>query len=174
MNITKDGSHKILTGNWGEDITWEFYVSNEMPSIELCTSVMCVAMAGPNEFVLTHNHRGWELPGGHIESGESIEDTLLRELKEEAGFNPETYKLFGYRKLTTRVPIPHAQQEGFYPFPVSYIPYYAALSSLPLITPTGDPAEILGAQVFSLNEIGSVREEFMQIATVGQEVVADL
>jgi 8-oxo-dGTP pyrophosphatase MutT (NUDIX family) len=173
MSITKDVSQKILTGDWGEDITWEFYISNEMPPTELCTSVMCVAMTGLDEFVLTHNHRGWELPGGHIESGENIEDTLLRELKEEAGFSPEVHKLFGYRKLTTRVPILHAQQEGFYPFPISYIPYYAALSSHPLDTPTGDRAEILGAKVFSLNEIGSIRQEFMQIAAAGQQVAAD-
>ncbi len=173
MNITNGAPHKILTGEWGEAITWEFYESSEMPPIELCTSVMCVAMTGPDEFVLTHNHRGWELPGGHIELGEGIEDALLRELREEAGFSPEIYKLFGYRKLTTRIPIPHAQQEGFYPFPISYIPYYAALSSLPLDTPTGDPVEILDAKVFSLNEIGDMRQEFMRIATSGQRMVSD-
>jgi 8-oxo-dGTP pyrophosphatase MutT (NUDIX family) len=171
MKNTADPATKILTGNWGEDIAWEFYVSNEMPPIDLCTSVMCVAMIGPNEFVLTHNHRGWELPGGHIEPGESVEGALLRELMEETGFIPETYRLFGYRKLTTRMPIPHAQQKGFYPFPVGYIPYYVSLTSLPLCAPTGDPAEILGAQIFSLDEIGGIREEFMQIAAAGQQHV---
>ncbi len=34
-----------------------------------------------------HQERRWELPGGKIQEGESIEDAALRELKEEANIS---------------------------------------------------------------------------------------
>ena len=36
-----------------------------------------------------HRERRWELPGGRIEKGESIEEAALRELEEEANISGE-------------------------------------------------------------------------------------
>jgi 8-oxo-dGTP pyrophosphatase MutT (NUDIX family) len=52
----------------------------------LPVSVKGVLMTGQNKIVLVLNDRGeWELPGGRIELGESAQDCLAREIKEELG-----------------------------------------------------------------------------------------
>ena len=37
----------------------------------------------------------WDIIGGHCEEGESIEETLIRELKEEIGITPIRYDKLG-------------------------------------------------------------------------------
>lgn len=167
MNREAPAPRKILTGNWGDDIVWEFYVTEVLPPAELCTSVMCVPLLPTYEVVMTHNHRGWELPGGHIEPNETIEQALLRELQEEAGYIPEKVQLFGYRQIRARTPIPHAQQAGFYPFPITYIPYYVTMSGLPLEKPSGSAKEIFEAKEYSVEALSEKGEEFRRIAEEG-------
>ena len=49
-------------------------------------SVKGVLVTPDEKVVLVLNDRGeWELPGGRIEPGESVEDCLTREIKEELG-----------------------------------------------------------------------------------------
>jgi len=36
--------------------------------------------------LIIRENRGWELPGGGIEQGESPQETIIREMKEECGF----------------------------------------------------------------------------------------
>ncbi len=44
-----------------------------------------------NEFLMVYHsgRKGWEMPGGHIESGETPEVAVKREFIEEAGYNVE-------------------------------------------------------------------------------------
>lgn len=40
---------------------------------------------GGKVLFVEHPQRGWEIPGGHIEPGESPDEAMLRELHEETG-----------------------------------------------------------------------------------------
>lgn len=42
-----------------------------------------------NELLLVHNNHTYQFPGGHWNNKESLEQTLLREIKEEAGITVE-------------------------------------------------------------------------------------
>ena len=44
---------------------------------------------GGHVVFVRHPERGWEIPGGHLNSGESPEQALIREVLEETGFDVE-------------------------------------------------------------------------------------
>lgn len=39
--------------------------------------------------------RGWEMPGGQVEEGESLKEAAIRETKEETGIDVEVLKFCG-------------------------------------------------------------------------------
>lgn len=46
--------------------------------------------------------RGWEMPGGQVEEGESIKDAAVRETKEESGIDIEVIKFCGIYQNVSR------------------------------------------------------------------------
>jgi len=53
------------------------------------------------KLILVRNKRGWCIPGGHPEVNEKIQETLKRELQEEACISPEdyVYQLMGWLEV---------------------------------------------------------------------------
>lgn len=111
-----------LEGRFNDYQTWEFHLSNKLPNNAICTVTVGVVFHH-NGVIMTRNHRGWELPGGHIESEETLEEALFREVEEEGGIKIDNYSLFGYRVLYNRKPGTNRATGEPYP-DIAYIPHY--------------------------------------------------
>jgi 8-oxo-dGTP pyrophosphatase MutT (NUDIX family) len=153
----------IATGVWGENISWELQEVSSLPPAELCTAVMCVAIA-KNKIVLARSERGWGMLGGHIEDGETLDDALFREAHEEGGFSISQYKPFAARKITAKTPEPN-RTGASYPFPTSYIVYYWAATDDLIEDPTGE--EIIESESFALSDIDTLNTSDQPIIEAG-------
>ena len=68
---------------WGENTKVQFEPLNEIPKDIPVTACMVMATINNEYLVLSSPERGWGLPGGHTEEGETPEETVIRELGEE-------------------------------------------------------------------------------------------
>ncbi|TCZ79317.1 NUDIX hydrolase [Paenibacillus albiflavus] len=59
-------------------------------------SAAAIVINGKNELLLIKGpRRGWEMPGGQVEVGESLTHAAIRETKEESGIDIEIIKFCG-------------------------------------------------------------------------------
>lgn len=59
-------------------------------------SAATIVMNEQKEILLIKGpRRGWEMPGGQVEEGESLKDAAIRETKEETGIDIEVLKFCG-------------------------------------------------------------------------------
>lgn len=59
-------------------------------------SAAAIVLNEKNELLLIKGpRRGWEMPGGQVEEGESLTDAVIRETKEESGIDIEVLKFCG-------------------------------------------------------------------------------
>lgn len=147
-----DKSEKILRIE--QDIAWlptpnesQIALSSLLPTRELVTTALVLAFAG-DHLLMTHlMSRGWDIPGGHVESGEHPDETVLREVYEETGATLEALHLLGYQRLRLLGPKPVSYR---YPYPESYQAFYwARVASLGDFVPT---EEARGRALFSPSE----------------------
>jgi len=102
--------------------SYEFIEDGNFPERELVTCVFTM-LYKEWKIYLTKNHRGWELPWGHIEKWENFDEALDREMAEEVWTGVKNKKLFWYKKYFNYEKIKN-RDWGFYPFPYSYILFY--------------------------------------------------
>ena len=79
-----------------------------MEEVELTN--MCMVCDGKG-YVLVQNKKGdrtwhgWNFPGGHVEQGEFVTPSVVREIREETGLTIENPKLCGIKEF-------HKEQDG--------------------------------------------------------------
>ncbi|MCA9928119.1 MAG: NUDIX domain-containing protein [Anaerolineales bacterium] len=100
---------------------YHLILDDTLPPVELITAVFGLIFDG-NQFLMTNLvERGWDIPGGHTESGESPEQTVRREIFEETHALVRDLHVLGYDKFMIQAPKPDAYS---YPYPVSYQLFY--------------------------------------------------
>jgi len=99
---------------WGDDQSTEvvFEAISELPPEELVTACMVFALHGKDRIVLSKPERGWGIPGGHREEGETAEECLHREAMEEAAITLKNLQLIGRWSTKKRF---HSMHNAKYP-----------------------------------------------------------
>lgn len=139
------------SGVWDNgNTTWELWRSSELPDPNLCTTVALVAVTSLalSRVVLAESRRGWGIIAGHIEPGETLDETVEREALEEGGFKVVRKRLFAYKKMHNIVETERSRLRR-YP-KISYMPCYVSVNEDdPLQLPTGE--EIIQREALSMD-----------------------
>ncbi|MCP5095235.1 MAG: NUDIX domain-containing protein [Chloroflexi bacterium] len=121
---------------------------DKLPPTNLITAALGLIF-DENRFLMTQlNARGWDIPGGHIEPGESPEAAVRREVYEETAVYIKDLHLFAYDKFVIHAPEPKGYK---YPFPISYQAFYLGnVAASDTFTPNG---EANARKLFSSDEV---------------------
>ncbi len=117
------------------------------------------------------NTRGWDIPGGHLEEGESPEVAMRREVWEETGARLSNVRLLGYQRISLHAPCP---PDYHYPYPDSYQAlYFARVAELAEFLPTDEAREralFAPEEAVKLRWVQENREFYEAALTVAQAV----
>lgn len=76
----------------------DYYNCENAPKVNSIVAAASAVLTDSEGRILLHKRKDnnqWSLIGGGMECGESISDTIIREIKEETGFNAKIEKMIG-------------------------------------------------------------------------------
>ena len=116
----------------------ELLATTKFPPHALITSVHGLLFSQDMILMTYVRKRGWDIPGGHIEEGESLGDALLREVWEETTGEIENLQPLAYQ----RIELLEQPVSNKYPFPVSFQQFFiGTISILHAFVPTDEVSE---------------------------------
>ena len=154
LNETLEHAH-ATSGSWGRGSSWRFVDGVHELSDQLVSAVFSLALA-EDALIFTRNQRArWELLGGHIEPGESIEQALCREALEEGGVNLDYWSRFGHIEVQNDGSAINPSTQAPYA-PLGYVLFFVGISARPLMPPTG--IEVTGVSRVPLAQLQQLAE----------------
>lgn len=116
------------------------------PPASNVSTAHCLSFDGNRIVLALHASRGWTIPGGHLEAGESAETAMRREALEEAGVVVTNAIVFAHEEIS---PYDGVAADPKYPVPAFQVFFVAHLVSLGEITATDECSE---ARLFAPDE----------------------
>lgn len=120
IEVLGDGMRKLVETR--RDIPWmpaqsegRLFVADEMPPRELCRTAFGFVFDGERVLLTRLSDRDWDIPGGHIDPGETPEVAAVREVWEETSARVEVIEPLGFQELEVFGP-----ERETRPHPVSY------------------------------------------------------
>ncbi len=112
---------------WAEGATVDTYLCEIFPyDISLVTAAHGLVFYQDKVLFTQEQDEGHpdiDIPGGHVESGETVEGAVIREVHEETGVQVGDVHLVGFHEITVSNP----PESYAYPTPKSYTLFYVAL-----------------------------------------------
>lgn len=119
-------------------------LSDQFPPLPLITSAHAFVFDGDRLLMTNLHARGWTIPGGHREAPESPEETMNREVWEEAGARVDHGRLMAVQHIRLLGTVPQGYK---YPHPDSYQVFFIA--RLASLEPFQGTAETRGRRLYS-------------------------
>ena len=152
-------------GVWGP-VRVQFVLSDQLPTDLAISNVNIVPFVGDRVIVLRLSNGMVEMPDGTLEPAEDYLQAARRELLEEAGAVPSSFRPIGYWRCFSSAPTP------FRP----HIPHpeYARLVGVSEVARVGPPSNPPGGEDVIAVEMLSLNEAADQFATHHRPDVAEL
>ncbi len=101
-------------------------LDTQLPPLGLISTAFALAFSGDCLLLAHLAARGWDIPGGHCEAGETPEATMRREVYEETGARLGDVTVFGYQRIRILAPKPERYR---YPYPETYQVFFRATAA---------------------------------------------